>query len=271
MKNINTIILLLISIISFAQSVKKESSIKTTNEEYEFLTKKYNEENNFGMLDGYKIYPNKIANNDEYSCEFQLFKKVNTQKVKAVLIIIKGKDNKRHKVQYLCMPINNEELMNEFAEDVQNLRYSKSSILFNTSIRLLRSKIPNVFSFTSSVIKTNETEYAFLTEEYSVVKKNKVLDGYELLPFMKTTFEQVYQYDYRLLVDVKSQEVKAILTICEKLKKDENKLKYLCLPFNNDELYLDYFTSSIKTGINLGFYYQVSVTVAAAKLLIDDL
>ena len=55
MKKFTLAILLLTSVISYAQTDLKKSEIKTTYEEYNFLTERYASDDNIKMLDGYEF------------------------------------------------------------------------------------------------------------------------------------------------------------------------------------------------------------------------
>ena len=55
-----------------------------------------------------------------------------------------------------------------------------------------------------------------------------------------------------------------------KLKKNDDKTKYLCMPINNQELYDKYKTATNNLGVtrvNMGFYLDVSYFSLVSKIV----
>jgi hypothetical protein len=98
MKKVLTVILLLVTVISYSQNNLKKSDIQTTNEEYKFLTKTYKIENNVEILEGYELKPLGVLGNEEFNYDYQLFIEAKTKKAKAVYIIITKKKKSDDKV-----------------------------------------------------------------------------------------------------------------------------------------------------------------------------
>ena len=110
-----TLYLFFLSSIAFSQAEIKSSNVKTTNQEYDFLTQQYTEDNNVSMLPGYEFKSLTERTMDNYNYNYRLFVESSTSHVKAVLITItKTKKKDKEKVRYLCMPINNPDLYEKF-------------------------------------------------------------------------------------------------------------------------------------------------------------
>ena len=124
MKKFTLAILLLTSVISYAQTDLKKSEIKTTYEEYNFLTERYAYDDNVKMLDGYEFKPFMDKTVDKFNYNYKLFVESKTQKIKAIFITITK--NKKGKRKYLCMPINNGELSIKFNRKAERLGISMS-------------------------------------------------------------------------------------------------------------------------------------------------
>lgn len=109
-----TLFLFFLSSIAFSQAEIKSSNVKTTNQEYDFLTQQYAEDNNVPMLPGYEFKALTERTMDNYNFNYRLFVESSTKNVKAVLITITKTKKSKEKVRYLCMPINNPDLYNKF-------------------------------------------------------------------------------------------------------------------------------------------------------------
>lgn len=94
---------------------------------------------------------------------------------------------------------------------------------------------------------TTEEEYRYLTEGYGKQIENGLdvyKEGYVLEDLFKSGEMSGYSFDYYSFKTAETKELKAILIVCQKLKKD--KVRYLCIPFNNREL-LGKFTGDYQT------------------------
>ena len=126
MKIITLTFFMLITISGFSQNEIKSSSIKTTYEEYNFLTERYGLEDNVTMLNGYELQDFTEMTLEKFNYNYKLFVELKTKNVKAIFITITKIKKKDDKVKYLCMPINNGALFNKFQVETQGLGISMS-------------------------------------------------------------------------------------------------------------------------------------------------
>lgn len=269
MKKVIILLFLFICMILNAQQAKYKDPAQTTTEEYDFLTQDYNIENNFEVLEGYRILPIRVVSDDRILCDYQFLIKKGTGIVKAILIILKEKEKKHNKIDYLCIPINNEELMDRFIDEQLKIKLSKSTFLYEASLGILEDKLPNIFSFSTKEIETKQSEYTYLTEEFALNNKYNILEGYELLPLTSVILKENYEFNYQLLIESENQNVKALLVTSKKIKKDEEKVRYLCIPFNQDDLFNDYKLANFKLGVNMGYYHNLAVSIVATSILME--
>lgn len=267
MKKIVSIIILFITLFSYTQNELKESDIKTTDEEYEFLTEYYTEENNFDLLDGYELKSFGFFDFEKYSCESKFLVESKTKNVKALLYIIKKDKENNDKVRYLCLPINNEELFKKFTLKSEKIGLTMNEMLNYFSELMISTYVEQHYNSNNKDIKTTEEEYEFLTQKYSTLNNNYILNGYELKPFTEETIQEKYIYNYKLLVESNTKNVKAVLITITKLKSSDDKIKYLCLPLNNKELNNNYVKASVQLGVNIGYYYDIANFSIASKIL----
>lgn len=267
MKKIVSIIILFITLISYAQNELEESDIKTTYEEYEFLTEHYTKENNFELLAGYELKSFGFFDYEKYRCETKLLVESKTKNVKALLYIITKEKENDDKVRYLCLPINNEELFKKFIQKSEKVGLTMNEMLNYFSELMISSHLEQQYNLNNKDIKTTPDEYEFLTKKYSTVNNNYLLNGYELKPFIEETIEEKYIYNYKLLVELNTKNVKAVLITITKLKNSDNKIKYLCMPLNNKELNKNYVKASVNLGVNIGYYFDLANFSVASKIL----
>ena len=267
MKKIVSIIILFITLISYAQNDFKKSEVKTTDEEYEFLTEHYTKENNFELLDGYELKSFGFFDYEKYRCEAKFLVESKTKNVKALLYIITKEKENEDKVRYLCLPINNEELFKKFTLKSEKIGLTMNEMLNYFSELMISSHLEQQYNLNNKDIKTTEEEYEFLTQKYSIVNNNYLLNGYELKPFIEETIQEKYIYNYELLVESNTKNVKAVLITITKLKSGDNKIKYLCMPLNNKELNKNYVKASVNLGVNIGYYFDLANFSIASKIL----
>ena len=266
-KSIVLIILLFFTLIGYTQNDFKKSDVKTTDAEYEFLTEHYTKENNFELLDGYELKSFGVFDYEKYRCEAKFLVESKTKNVKALLhIITKEKENEK-KVRYLCLPINNEELFKKFIHKSEKVGLTMNEMLNYFSELMISSHLEQQYNLNSKDIKTSGEEYEFLTQKYSTVKNNDMLNGYELKPFIEETIEEKYIYNYKLLFESSTKNVKAVLITITKLKSSGNKIKHLCMPLNNKELNKNYVKASVNLGVNIGYYFDIANFSIASKIL----
>lgn len=126
MKKITLTIIMLISVFGFSQSAIKSTSVKTTYNEYSYLTERYGLEDNVKMLEGYEFKHLEEVTYGKFNYNYQLFIETETGKTKAVFITITKIKKNDDKVKYLCMPINNAELFKKFHDEAELLGVSMS-------------------------------------------------------------------------------------------------------------------------------------------------
>ena len=129
-------------------------------------------------------------------------------------------------------------------------------------------------------------EYYMLSASPKILQTTKVIlseinfksfrEGHTLYdtlkPFLEEIIDEKYRYNYQLFVESDTQNVKAVLITMTKLKKNDDKTKYLCMPINNQELYDKYKTATNNLGVtrvNMGFYLDVSYFSLVSKI-VDD-
>ncbi|MCF6294870.1 MAG: hypothetical protein L3J25_04185 [Flavobacteriaceae bacterium] len=134
-------------------------------------------------------------------------------------------------------------------------------------------KITLLLCFLLSITAFGQTtttleEYNYLTTGYEDDIKNgrEIKDGYELKEFFNHKIEK-YNYTYYYFNELETGKTKAILMVLEKPKK--NKVKYLCLPFNNAELLEKFWNKQTSLGLNMGLYFEITV-VAMLQGLFDN-
>lgn len=103
----------------------------------------------------------------------------------------------------------------------------------------------------SEVVTTYE-EYNFLTERYGVMDDAEMLEGYELKPFFERSVGK-FNYNYKLLLDVDKKQVKAVFIKITKIKKGDDKVRYICMPFNNPDLFRNYIDELTSLGLSMYF------------------
>ena len=255
------------TLIGYTQNDFKKSEVITTDKEYVFLTEHYGKENNFELLDGYELKSFGVFNYEKYRCESKFLVEFKTKNVKALLYIITKEKENNDKVRYLCLPINNEELFKKFTLKSEKIGLMMNEMLVYFSELMISTYVEQFYNSNNKDIETTVEEYAFLTQKYSTINNNYLLNGYELKPFIEETIEGKYIYNYKLLVESKTKNVKAVLITITKLKNGDNKIKYLCMPLNNKELNKNYVKASVNLGVNIGYYFDLANFSIASKIL----
>ena len=264
------VLLVLVTVMSYSQNDLKKSDIQTSTEEYRFLTEKYVGKHNGLLIEGYQLEPFAVLNSEKFNCDYKFFIESETKKVKAIFITITKKRNNEDKVRYLCLPLNNEVLFKKFVKNIEKLGLTMGTIFTDTGALMVSSYIEQHYNSNKKDIKTTEAEYVFLTETYDSVDNTSLLNGYELKPFTEKIIEEKYKYNYQLFVKSDTQHVKAVLITMTKLKNNDTKIKYLCMPLNNKELNTEFLEESINLGIsrvNMSFYLDVSYLSLVSKIV----
>lgn len=113
--------------------------------------------------------------------------------------------------------------------------------------------------FTQNVSTTID-EYNYLTQGYKIQLETggDFKKGYQLNQFEKvnaSNFEITYSY----LIEEESKKAKAILIVIKKEKDKDDKIRYLCLPFNNKELFLKFYKDYESLGVSMGYFLNISM------------
>lgn len=96
-----------------------------------------------------------------------------------------------------------------------------------------------LFITTLSFSQTTNEEYKYLTEGYAAQLENGLdvyKEGYELKQFFTTGNMGGYEFDYYTFKHIADNKLKAVLIVAKKTKKD--KVRYLVIPYENNELIL---------------------------------
>lgn len=112
-----------------------------------------------------------------------------------------------------------------------------------------------------SQISTTQEEYTFLTEEYP--ETQKVKEGYTLDQLFEAP-EGNFVITYMLLKETATGNTKAAFI---KITKNKSKERYLCLPFNNQQLMADYLQQSQKLGVSMTMIYHAANDGLLSSLL----
>lgn len=90
-------------------------------------------------------------------------------------------------------------------------------------------------TLSNSDVKTTFQEYIFLTETLENADDPKTPKGYKFEQFKETTIGS-FNFNYRLYIEESTSDVKAVSVAITKLKKKQDKKRFLCIPFNNGKL-----------------------------------
>ncbi|WP_053992913.1 hypothetical protein [Mangrovimonas sp. TPBH4] len=105
-------------------------------------------------------------------------------------------------------------------------------------------------SLESSDISTTYDEYNYLTNIYGIDDSATMLKGYELEDFLELS-EGQFKYNFKLFKKIDSGNVKAVFITITKIKKKEDKVRYLCMPINNDQLFSKFDSEVTNIGISM--------------------
>ena len=134
--------IILFTILLFTVSIVHS---QTTQEEYDYLTKGYEESKRLGLdlKNGYTLEEIHKTDFEKYVFTYYAFTHVDTNKLKAVLIeCVKVKDGKDNKIKYLVLPLDNRKLIKCFADDAMGLGVSMG-LLYDVSFAEFTSVLLN--------------------------------------------------------------------------------------------------------------------------------
>jgi hypothetical protein len=117
MKTLMTTLLFLISLTCFSQATTEEPK-PTTDEEYNYLTKGYKVqvESGLDMKKGYNFQDMGEVNQGSYNFNFQGLIRETKNELAAILVITKSQVSGR--VYYICIPVNNPDLLGRYLTDI---------------------------------------------------------------------------------------------------------------------------------------------------------
>ena len=121
----------------------------------------------------------------------------------------------------------------------------------------------------TSKVKTTYEEYNFLTKVYPNDDNKRMLDGYEFKPFFEKTIDK-YNFNLKFFVEKETQNVKAIFIVATKMKKKEDKKRYLAIPLNNEKLFKVYKDSETSIGLSMYSAYAALISEIFLKLLDNE-
>lgn len=126
-----------------------------------------------------------------------------------------------------------------------------------------------IFVNAQDLVKTTYEEYQFLTESFAYQDNVKMLEGYEFQPLIEET-KDVFNFNIKRFVFKSTGETKAIFVKITKIKKNEDKVRYLCLPINNPDLFSKYESDVYKLGSSMWYTYD-TLNRELVMSLINDL
>lgn len=116
------------------------------------------------------------------------------------------------------------------------------------------------FSIAQEKVSTSEEEYKYLTEGYKLQQSNgsDLKSGYEIVKIEENQANG-YSITYSLFNHKESQQTKALSIVLTKDKDKKDKMIYLCLPFNNTDLFTKFCKETESLGITMKTYFDYSV------------
>lgn len=134
------------------------------------------------------------------------------------------------------------------------------------TLLLLIASIMCQFSFSQEKATTTEEEYNYLTIGYEQQIKTggDMKSGYKLVPIGKPVTASGYTVE-RYFLKTNEDVAKAVFIIAKKEKGEKDKLRYLCLPFNNSDLMKKFYNDVSALGITMMEIVEVAVFDLASK------
>lgn len=118
-----------------------------------------------------------------------------------------------------------------------------------------------------NLVSTTQEEYNYLTKGYAedLAKGYEIKKGYELEKFYEFKNEN-FNFQYYYFNEISVKKTKAVLVIAKKEKGSNDKIAYMCIPFNNKDLLKESFTNKIG-GVTIGYLYDTVNYVMLSKAL----
>ncbi len=120
MKIKTLLIILLIALKSYSQANLETSKISTSEIEYNFLTKMYANDDEKNILPGYKLIDLFNETYKKYIYNYKRLVHIETNETRAILITLTRVKKNTDVVYYLCMPINNPDLFQDFNRETED-------------------------------------------------------------------------------------------------------------------------------------------------------
>jgi len=123
--------------------------------------------------------------------------------------------------------------------------------------------------YSQGKVSTTLEEYNYLTQGYALQLQNggDMKAGYELVKYDEDSSVK-FTMSYFLLKKMDSKKTQAVLIV---LKKGEDKIRYLCLPINNKDLFKKYGEDVMNLGLSMSTMFEASLSRTLAKLLDEKL
>lgn len=113
---------------------------------------------------------------------------------------------------------------------------------------------------------TSIEEYNYLTQGYKLQLETggDFKAGYELKPIVEDKAGD-FTITYSLMNHISSKTTKAVLITLKKAKDKNDKIIYLCLPFNNQDLFQKFFKETENLGISMKMVFEASMYKALSN------
>lgn len=132
--------MLLFLTLGFCGFAFSQKQVTTTDEEYNYLTQGYKVslENGSDLKKGYELQKFDEETYASFEYNYYLFIHSESKKTKAILVTITKDKNKK---EYLCIPINNEELFKKFIDKTHEIGLNMKHYFNYSAYKLLSKSI----------------------------------------------------------------------------------------------------------------------------------
>lgn len=120
--------------------------------------------------------------------------------------------------------------------------------------------------FSQEKAVTTVEEYNYLTQGYKLALETgaDLKAGYELIKIDEDKIGD-FSVSYFIFKNTESKKTKAMLLVLKKDKDKADKVVYLCLPFNNGELFKKFAKETESLGVSMKMYFDYSMYSTLAK------
>lgn len=125
-------------------------------------------------------------------------------------------------------------------------------------------------SFSQEKIITTEIEYNYITNSYSddVENGRDIKEGYELKD-LSSIESKNFKFNFYKFIKTEDNTTRAVYLRIE--KKGKNKVRHLCIPFNNKDLLAEFTKSYDKLGVQMQLETEVVIFAMLQSLLNEKL